>query len=321
MEETKTCETTSTAAPLVPARAFQRVARHLHGAIRAFREFPPLRGTWVATWPANICGTGIAVSSANEFFVDDDYQSMSVHSVNGAFLHNWNRQVPMPAKGRHCFGLCDIAVAPSGEVVVTDSHNSRVLVFRPDGTFVRQWGSYGSDDGQFYFPRGVAVTKNGDVLVTDMGNHRVQVFRLSDGAFLRQWGVNGSADGQFSTPLGVCITATGEVVIADGANRRVQVFSLDGVFLRKWGSLGSGHGQFQFPVGVAVRGDEVLVTDDGNHRVQVFRLDGTFVRAWGSEGAGDGQFMCPSGLAVTRAGQVLVADRVNDRDGRVQVFE
>ena len=70
-----------------------------------------------------------------------------------------------------------------------DASNNRVQVFGLDGSFVRQWGTQGSGDGQFKYPSGLIV--NGDeVLVIDYGNHRVQVFGL-DGSFVRQWGGKG----------------------------------------------------------------------------------------------------------------------------------
>ena len=43
-------------------------------------------------------------------------------------------------------------------------------------TFLNKWGSEGSGDGQFYFPRGIAVSDTGHVYVVDSGNHRIQRF-------------------------------------------------------------------------------------------------------------------------------------------------
>ena len=54
------------------------------------------------------------------------------------------------------------------------------------GSFVRQWGSEGSGQGQFHYPHDVAVRK-GEVFVSDFSNHRIQVFGV-DGSFVRQWG-------------------------------------------------------------------------------------------------------------------------------------
>ena len=46
--------------------------------------------------------------------------------------------------------------------------------------------------------------------------------------------------------------------------------------------------------------------------------EGVFLTKWGTEGTGDGEFDAPSGLDVDSAGNVFVADTLNDR---IQVFE
>ena len=61
-------------------------------------------------------------------------------------------------------------------------HACQALRFSADGTYDLQWGSTGSGDGQFAFPRGVAVSGAGQVYVTDYFNHRIQRFS-ADGTF------------------------------------------------------------------------------------------------------------------------------------------
>ena len=69
-----------------------------------------------------------------------------------------------------------IAVNSSGFVYVADTLNDRIQVFTSDGTFVKQWGSSGSGDGQFNAPYGIAVDGSGFVYVADTFNNRVQKF-------------------------------------------------------------------------------------------------------------------------------------------------
>jgi sugar lactone lactonase YvrE len=59
---------------------------------------------------------------------------------------------------------------------VTDTHNHRVHVFDNDGTFLRQWGGFGTDPGQFYRPMGIAIASDGRIFVGDTWNGRVQIF-------------------------------------------------------------------------------------------------------------------------------------------------
>ena len=106
--------------------------------------------------------------------------------------------------------------------------------------FVTNWGSYGTDNGQFSIPNGIAVDSLGNVYVADGrdeqyrtgGNYRVQKFN-SDGTFLATWGTYGSGNGQFSNPQGVAVDSSGNVYVTDGrdiymyqseGNYRVQKF-------------------------------------------------------------------------------------------------
>ena len=42
-----------------------------------------------------------------------------------------------------------IALDTSGNVYVSDNLNSRIQKFWNNGTFIREWGTFGSGDGQF----------------------------------------------------------------------------------------------------------------------------------------------------------------------------
>ncbi len=57
----------------------------------------------------------------------------------------------------------------------------------------------------------------------------------------------------------------------------------------------------------------ILAVDSGNHRIQAFDGAGTFVAAYGGLGNGPGQFNSPQGLDVDAYGQVIVADKGNNR--------
>ena len=59
---------------------------------------------------------------------------------------------------RHFNQPTDVAIAASGDIFVTDGYgNRRVVHFDKDGKFLRAWGIYGSQPGQFVLPHTVAV--------------------------------------------------------------------------------------------------------------------------------------------------------------------
>lgn len=57
-------------------------------------------------------------------------------------------------------------------------------MFDVNGRSLCSFGSEGSDEGQFKFPRGVAVDDQGYIIVGDSGNNRIQIFN-PDGTFLK----------------------------------------------------------------------------------------------------------------------------------------
>ncbi len=158
--------------------------------------------------------------------------------------------------------------AATDDAADTDAH--RIQKFTSTGTYLTQWGTYATGNGQFHYPRGVAVDGDGFVYVADTDNHRIQKF-TSTGTYLTQWGTYGAGDGQFNYPWGVAVDDDSNIYVVDRDNRRVQKFTSTGTFLMKWGSAGSGDGQFTNAQGVAVDGDSnVFVADSSNNRIQKF---------------------------------------------------
>jgi tripartite motif-containing protein 71 len=205
------------------------------------------------------------------------------------------------------------AIAPDGNVYVTDSFNSRVEEFSPTGEYITKWGSEGKENGQLEFPGGVAVAPSGNVYVADTDNNRVEEFSPT-GEYVTKWGIEGKENGQFKNPGGLAVSSSGNVYVADTGNDRVEEFSATGIYIAKWGSEGKENGQFKNPYGVAVSQlGNVYVADTANNRVEEFSSTGTYIAKWGSEGKEDGQFKNPYGVAVSASGSVYVADTSNDR--------
>jgi hypothetical protein len=80
-------------------------------------------------------------------------------------------------------------------------------------------------------------------------------------------------------------------------------------------SIAHGGSPFNRPTNVALASNGELYVCDGygNARVHRFTADGKLIQSWGEPGTGPGQFNLPHGIAIDAEGQVLVADRENDR--------
>ena len=112
----------------------------------------------------------------------------------------------------------DVVVAPNGDIFVTDSHrmevgkqgaslNNRVVKFRRDGRFVKEWGKKGSGPGEMSEPHTIAMDSRGRLFVGDRENNRIQIFD-QDGTFLDEWR-------QFGRPSGIFITRDDTIYVAD----------------------------------------------------------------------------------------------------------
>jgi sugar lactone lactonase YvrE len=240
-------------------------------------------------------------------------------SPSGVLLRSWGSPGTGPGQfnGKFSPSIGGIAVAPNGNVYVTDTWNGRVQEFSPSGAFIRAWGqqnlaqsSLKVDD--FYGPRGIAVSTSGLVYVADTGHKRVQVFDLQ-GKFLRSVGQSGTAIGQFNEPSSVAVDPTGRLYVADYWNSRVQVFDARGQVNSSFTVTAWQSGSYDEPqIGVDSAG-RVYVPDPTGSRVLVYSAGGKSLYAWGSVGTTNGQFTKPVGAVVGTGGTILVSDPGNSR--------
>ncbi|MCP4249238.1 MAG: 6-bladed beta-propeller, partial [bacterium] len=109
-----------------------------------------------------------------------------------------------------------------GNLFVVDQLNSRVQIFTPDGEFYDQFGSLGTNFGNFVRPKDVAVDPFGFIYVSDGGLNNLQLFDL-DLQLLTFVGSGGTGPGQFMIASGIAVHGD-EFAVVDQLNRRVQVF-------------------------------------------------------------------------------------------------
>jgi DNA-binding beta-propeller fold protein YncE len=82
-----------------------------------------------------------------------------------------------PRAGRGTYNRpTDVAWGPDGSIFIADGYNnSRVVKLAADGTWLKEFGTYGSGDGQMNTVHAIAAGY-GHVYVADRGNRRIQVF-------------------------------------------------------------------------------------------------------------------------------------------------
>ncbi len=182
-----------------------------------------------------------------------------------------------------------VVVDKAGNVYVADTNAATIRKITPHGvvtTFAGQADSVGNTDGtgseaRFYGPTGLALDAAGTLYVADYPGHTIRKI----------------------TPAGVVTTFAGMA----GSRGRLD---------------GKGtHAQFFTPNQLAVDGaGNLYVADSESHTILKITPDGvvgTFAGKAGSHGSEDGtgeeaRFYSPRGLAVDGAGNVYVADCMND---------
>jgi tripartite motif-containing protein 71 len=287
-------------------------------------------GTFEAEWGSYGGGPGqfgpiggLATDAAGDVYVvDSSHNRIERFDSNGNFLGEWGHSGH--ELGHFSFGSSQVynnppggAIAVAGEYVyVADSRNNRIQRFNLEGGEAMEWGTQGSEPGQFDYPRGVAANGS-EVLVADDKNGRIQKFG-PEGAFQATVGSTGTGTGQFDAPFGVALDAAGNVYVADDLNHRVVKLTPELAFAATWGTLGSAAGQLAFPRALAADpAGDTYVADTANDRVQVFNPEGQYVRTIGASARAPGVMTAPRGVASDPTGRLLVSDTV---DNRVELF-
>ena len=109
-----------------------------------------------------------------------------------------------------------VAVAPNGDVFVSDGDNRRVQVFNAQGQFTRFVDTSG-------VPRGIALDSQQRLYVADALAHTIAVYDPK-GKLLTQFGERGFGPGQFNYPNDIVIDKNGRIYITDRENNQVQVW-------------------------------------------------------------------------------------------------
>jgi len=237
-------------------------------------------------------------------------------------LHQFDLQ------GRHCASVAlplerdgnpqGMAIDADGNLLVADTHASRVLRLSPEGRLLATYGRLGDAAGEYHWPTAVAEAADRTLWVSEYGmtfdgdHDRLHHLR-SDGTPLAVFGGTGDAPGKFYRPSNLAIDGDGNIWVADACNHRLQVLAPNGAVLRVIDGTATAAGPLRNPYDLVFDGpDTVLVAEFGASRVRRLRRDGTAAEFLVGPGRAPGQVATPWGCAAL-GDRLLVADTGNQR--------
>jgi DNA-binding beta-propeller fold protein YncE len=219
-----------------------------------------------------------------------------------------------------------IAVDAADNIYVADSERALVLVYAPDGKFIRYIGKRG-DETLFHYPTAIAIDRNsGRLFLLDSPRHLLFVLDL-EGNVLQRVGRLTHAIGRFSgdtIPLDLdypteITIGNNELVVVDSGNSRVRVMDLRCRPVAQF-SIPATPGPpvaDEVGLGVDLTGN-IYVSATWDSQIRIYSRHGSLLRSFGHTGTEIGEFNSPAGLWIDGANRLYVADTNNSR---VQVFQ
>lgn len=211
-----------------------------------------------------------------------------------------------------------VAVDASDNIYVADGNKGLILVYDPQGRFIRDVGSF-KGETLFQSPSGIAIDRQaGHLYVLDSPANQLVMLDLQ-GRVLRKTG------NQRSQANGVSLDYPAEIalgkdqlVILDSANSRIQVFDLQCNFRKAFTIRTVSGPPLITEIGLALDStSNIYVSNLGGPTLRIYGRDGRLMGVWEGRGLGVEEFGVPSGMWIDPADRIYVADTSNSQ---VQVF-
>lgn len=123
-----------------------------------------------------------------------------------------------------------IALDNAGNVLVCDTSNDRLQVFRPSGDWLRSIST--TPSGRELEPLGVAVNHIGNIFIADKRSHSILIFD-QELNFINQ--ISAIEPDEHMAPSGVLIDKNGNILVVEQHHGRIQMYGPNGEIIGKIG--------------------------------------------------------------------------------------
>ena len=208
--------------------------------------------------------TGALASDAEGFIyvADGATSSVSKLSADGTIVQVFNTTAPALGLFTSSYNM---AVAPNGDLYVSDADNTRIVHFAASGDVLLTFHSSTGDNG--FSPIGLGLLPNGQLAAVDGANARVVIFDES-GVELTSLNYTGSWQPQ-GLVVGTSTAGVVQIFVSDSQNSQVVVFSPAGAILR---TLIANSPPLTIAAGLALSATgDLYLADADESRIFVFR--------------------------------------------------
>ena len=225
----------------------------------------------------------------------------------------------------------DVAVDPSGRIIIADSFNHRIRRVGNDGIIetIAGNGIEGTpEEGaiaiqtMLSYPSGVAVDESGRILIADSNNHCIRRIEY-DGTLRTVAGTgvqNTSGDGglavqaELNSPKNIAVSSSGQIIFSEA--NRVRLIESDGTIKTLAGPTLSN--DFLFPIGVGFHPDGRMVFVNSTSSASLYEIDlAGNIRRLPTDTSEDGLTSHRAdgfnGLAIDPQGRIIVAEIANEQ--------
>lgn len=177
-----------------------------------------------------------------------------------------------------------VAIHPtSGNIYVSDTYNSRISVFDPQGRYLFSFNKIGQY-GTLFRPLYFAFDDKDQVYVTDRKRPGIWVFN-EGGKFIRKLIPNGDETFEW-LPIAMKFASNGDLLVTDVRRvHRVLILDKNGRIKLTFGKSGQvdkmleDPGLFAYPNSIDIdpKGN-VVIADSNNRRLQIYSTTGKFIK-------------------------------------------